>query len=62
MEIKTRRASEKRYTHDEYLDNFFPSMHESGLPQTRTPFDLGVKLGKRAMELFREGLSKSKGI
>lgn len=62
MEFKPGRASQKRYTHDEYLEYFFPSARQPELPGAGTPFELGVRLGKRAMELFVEGLRKSKGI
>ncbi len=62
MGFKPIRESQKRYTHDQYLEHFFPSTLQPELPETDTPFELGVRLGKESMEKFAEGLMKSKVI
>lgn len=58
MVFKPGRAIQKRYTHDEYQDQFFPSTHEPELQETETPYELGVRLGKRTMKFFAEGVKK----
>ncbi len=62
MRFKSERESQKRYTHDQYLEHFFPSTLQPDLPETDNPYDLGVRLGKESMEKFTEGLKKSLGF
>jgi len=62
MRFKSERESQKRYTHDQYLEHFFPSTLQPDLPETDNPYDLGMRLGKESMEKFAEGLKKSLGI
>lgn len=60
MAIKPGRESLKRYTHDEYLEHFFPFTQQPELPEADSPFELGARLGRKAMEQFAEGLRKTK--
>lgn len=62
MAIKPGRESLKRYTHDQYFEHFFPSTRQPVLPNADSPFELGTRLGQKAMEKFVEGLRKSKLI
>lgn len=62
MAFKPGRENLKRYTHDQYLEQFFPSVHLPELPEADSPFVLGARLGRKSMEQFVEGLKKSKLI